>query len=130
MSHSNSISFFLILKQNRILQKIMTSNAHHKSFACFWHPQIHGSWRSICQISFLDRRHSILLLNQNDFQTQMFENFQELKGFITNIFYLLNFSLILRFMIKVVDLYYKLFYEFICVFTFAPECRKKFNKIS
>ena len=60
-------------------------------FECFWHEQIHGSWRNSSKRSAasaprLNGRHSILLLNLNDFSKDKFLRILKLlKGLLSEV---------------------------------------------
>ena len=60
-------------------------------FECFWHEQIHGSWRNSSKRSTasaprLNGRHSILLLNLNDFSKDKFLRILKLlKGLLSEV---------------------------------------------
>ena len=60
-------------------------------FECFWHEQIHGSWRnsskrSTASAPHLNGRHSILLLNLNDFSKDKFLRILKLlKGLLSEV---------------------------------------------
>ena len=60
-------------------------------FECFWHEQIHGSWRNsskrnTASAPHLNGRHSILLLNLNDFSKDKFLRILKLlKGLLSEV---------------------------------------------